>query len=111
MNFKRTHPGSHHYGSFVCRLAKRVGKRTLLTNAVVHTVSANSHARFRPFGWRHNRRRPGGENAPVQKSRHNQSGTSTFSRESSPQPLPCLMEIAAVRATVDTSEVGTYTQR
>ena len=70
MNFKRTHipvltlTAAALFAAWPSGLAKR----TLLTNAVVHTVSGPTTRPVSSF-WMatHQGRRPGGENAPVQK--------------------------------------------
>lgn len=89
-----------------------LGKRTLFTNAVVHTVSGPAHSpgymlidgdTIKAVG-------PAEEQPDAGKAQVvNLKGQHLFPGLIAPTTALGLMEIPAVRATVDTSEVGTYT--
>ncbi|SVB11427.1 uncharacterized protein METZ01_LOCUS164281, partial [marine metagenome] len=89
-----------------------MAERTLFTNAVVHTVSGPTHSpgfvlidgdTIKSAG-------PVGEQPDPEKANVvNLKGQHLFPGLIAPTTALGLMEIPAVRATVDTSEVGTYT--
>ena len=89
-----------------------LAKGTLFTNAVVHTVSGPTHspgfvlidgATIKAVGPTNEQ--PTAAEAEV----INLKGQHLFPGLIAPTPALGLMEIPAVRATVDTSEVGSYT--
>ena len=89
-----------------------LAERTLFTNAVVHTVSGPTHSpgfvlidgdTIKSAG-------PVGEQPDPEKANVvNLKGQHLFPGLIAPTTALGLMEIPAVRATVDTSEVGSYT--
>ena len=114
MNFKRTHipvltiTAAALFAAWPSGLAKR----TLLTNAVVHTVSGPTHTPgFVLLDGDTIKAVGPAEKMPQFKKVDtiNLKGQHIFPGIIATTTALGLMEIAAVRATVDTSEVGTYT--
>ena len=98
--------------ALLAAFSSALAKNTLLTNAVVHTVSGPTHSpgfvliegdTIKAVGPA--RKKPDTGEAKVL----NLKGQHLFPGLIAPTTALGLMEIAAVRATVDTREVGTYT--